>query len=147
MDNYYQKYMKYKNKYLELKKNIIGGEDPKKYSNEELITNFYTESFLKLIGKKFFNSSLEEILKFNKFEISKGKNSLLDLIIDRNIADSKVTFGEIIKPYFDSLPRDKTVDEFNEEDGLYGKNAGVEDDIKRSIIKEEENNNITNLFG
>ena len=158
--NYKEKYLKYKKKYLELKnkKLQIGGineESPL----EEIIINFYNNSFFKIVNKNYCDATKEEVDSFNSNMILDGnQNDLKNLIkVDTSINLNK-TFLELIKPYIKNLnfickinknyvEKDtKKKDEIKEEIGLYGKTVGVIDNFEESLIEEKKVDAVPNLY-
>ena len=152
-------YLKYKKKYLELKnkKLQIGGineESPL----EEIIINFYNNSFFKIVEKNYCDATKEEVDSFNAKLIRDGsQDNLKDLInVDSNINLNK-TFLELIEPYIKNLnfickidknyvEKDTKKDEIKESKGLYGKTVNVDDNFNKSLKKEEIVDAVPNLY-
>ena len=166
--SYYSKYLKYKKKYLDLKK-LIGGDDneepsgPKKSEillEDNLGLKLYMEGFESIVEQKFCeiknSQDLEDqklIIDFNNKDISFAPSNIFEEYKNLNDNDSK-TFGELfeenkrlIEEYcklYDEETRPDNIDDGSFVTGLDTKNAS--EDIMKSIAEEKKDNEVTNLF-
>jgi len=99
--NYYNKYKKYKHKYLKLK-NQHGGKLPFVLDNKNKIDyfpfdnndyNYYQNNYLLINNKKEINYSLNDKFELDKFDISNNYYNEKNIINNNNIyklADQKI---------------------------------------------------------
>ena len=165
-NSYYSKYLKYKKKYLDLKQ-LVGGVQKNKTKEDVLIRSvgaaLYIKSFELVMGELFCTRGLEEIntsksnkiSQFNNMNIRSGNIFELEKFKKLHSNWESITFGEIVNNLYKvdieeycKLYENEFKSNFNEKEGLYGEfvDGITHANIDKAIIKEEEENNVVNLF-
>jgi len=97
-NEYYEKYLKYKNKYLSLKKNIYGGD----YDNDKLVKEIHDKNREKkeLPGYKVIDI-LEKMIKVisNTEKLDNYTKELIEQVKKRNIFDKNQSFKEYLENF------------------------------------------------
>ena len=169
---YYSKYLKYKNKYLDLKQLMEGGLDKeneleKKKTKEDVLkksigTALYINSF-ELLNKEPYcdcnqqdsgPQKFKKIIQFNNINVINGSKYELEQFKEKHHDWQNTTFGEVNKLYktdideYCNLYQNEFKSNLDEESGLFGEfdDKQTKESIEADLKVEDEENNVVNLF-
>jgi hypothetical protein len=171
---YYSKYLKYKNKYLDLKQLMGGGlekdkenELEKKKTKEDVLKKsigaaLYINSFELLNKEPYCAYNLEKmepqtfkkIIQFNNINVINGSKYELEQFKEKHHDWRNTTFGEVNKLYktdideYCNLYQNEVKSDLDEGSGLFGDfdDKQIREKIEVDLKDEDEENNVVNLF-